>query len=139
MNQKIFQLFTFFLLSVTLSAQSLSKGPYKVTVSNVKEEKSQLRSFGKLQTTTALVGEYRLEKNGTLVRREKFVFRRSKEFMSLLIMHLSPDRKVSLDYDPKMKLFFMDWDQYKPLKTDTEKNVVMSGILILNEISENQK
>lgn len=59
--------------------------------------------------------------------------------MSLLIMHLSPDRKVSLDYDPKMKLFFMDWDQYKPLKTDTEKNVVMSGILILNEISENQK
>ena len=64
MYKKIHFLTLFLLGTIALSAQTLTSGAYKVTLSNLSEEKSETVSWGEKIKISETTGNYRVGKNG---------------------------------------------------------------------------
>ena len=131
MYKKIHFLTLFLLGTIALSAQTLTSGAYKVTLSNLSEEKSETVSWGEKIKISETTGNYRVEKNGQVLKSQKFYFLKNSQGEPMLNVSLTDQTGESMFYNKKDKTFALYDNEVKVLKFGSDKDLILSGILIV--------
>lgn len=117
----------------TASAQQLSSGDYTVSISNLKTRsytKQSVVDKSAVDNVEEYKGNYTIKKRGVIVKTQEFsTIQTNKDDLALFITE--GDRNGNtLFYDFSTKIFEIAYDEFKAKKTNTSKDIILSGILI---------
>lgn len=131
--KKLITILVFLLAGITLQAQQLSSGDYKVSISNLKTRSYTQQSVldkSAVDNVEEYKGNYTIKKRGVIVKTQEFsTIQKNEEDLSLYI-NIDDRSSYELFYDFSTKKFEIAYDEFKAKKTKTAEDIILSGILI---------
>jgi hypothetical protein len=112
-----------------VKAQQLSSGAYTVSISEITESMISWQSNGENFNGKETYGTYTIYKNGKETKSQKFTFTKLYGEPIILNIKESDSAGNTLTYDEDAKKFDIAGNEYKAKKTNTKKDIILSGIL----------
>lgn len=125
------------IFSSLLSAQKMSDGPYSVTLSEQTQRAFDHKSGSQTIRFKQNSGKYTLYKKGTEIAAGSFVMQTVDDEDPELNFNTGQFTLGNdLVYDRTKKTFHYEGNNYKPKKTNTMENIILSGILIVAKVEK---
>lgn len=111
-------------------AQSITSGKFTIYIEDLKTRSYTQDWYGTKYNFEEYIGTYKIIKNGITIKNHNFNSR-TINGVSMLLFLEDPLRKgYPLSYSYKTKKYEIAKEQFKPKKTNSIENIILSGILI---------
>lgn len=118
------------------TAQKMTSGNFTVSISDLKSREYTGEIMGIKSDIIEYMGNYTIEKNGEEIANQKFsTMQLSKSTLTINIQQ-SEILGNSLSYDFNTKKYEFMGEERKAKKTKTTQDIILSGILIYAQMSE---